>query len=102
MCKACLVHAIQELQKDGRETTALAAGGQVGALAELVAEGQPLLLQQHLEALQGPVERVAQQLDQGHHLEGERNGEGERERTSARDTKRERERERERKRYRGS
>ena len=66
---SCLVHAVQELEEDGGEAAALAAGREVAALAELVAEGEPVLLQQHLEALQGPVERVAQQLHQGHHLE---------------------------------
>lgn len=64
-----LVHAVQELQEDGREAAALAAGAQVAALAELVAEGQPLFLQQHLETLQSPVERIAEQLHQGHHLQ---------------------------------
>lgn len=64
-----LVHAVQELQEDWREAAALAAGAQVAALAELVAEGEPLFLQQHLETLQSSVERVAEQLHQGHHLQ---------------------------------
>lgn len=66
-----LVHTVQELQEDGREAAALAAGAQVAALAELVAKGQPLFLQQDLEALQGPVEGVAQQLHQRYDLQGE-------------------------------
>lgn len=66
-----LVHTIQELQEDGREAAALAAGTQVAPLAELVAKGQPLLLQQHLKTLQSPVERIAQQLHQTHHLRRE-------------------------------
>ena len=36
--KPHLVHTIQELQEDGRETAALAAGTQVAPLAKLVAE----------------------------------------------------------------
>ena len=67
-----LVHTIQELQEDGSEAAALAAGTQVAPLAELVAKGQPLFLQQHLETLQSPVERIAQQLHQRHHLQTER------------------------------
>lgn len=64
-----LVHAVKELQEDGCEAAALAAGAQVAALAELVAEGEPLFLQQHLETLQSPVERITEQLHQGHHLQ---------------------------------
>lgn len=71
-----LVHTVQELQENGREAAALAAGTQVAALAELVAEGQPLLLQQHLETLQSPVEGVAEQLHQTHHLQRGREGGG--------------------------
>ena len=63
-----LVHAVQELQEDGREAAALAAGTQVAPLAELVAEREPLLLQQHLKPLQSAVEGIAEQLHQGHHL----------------------------------
>lgn len=63
------MHAVQELQEDGCEAAALAAGAQVAALAELVAEGKPLFLQQHLETLQSPVERIAEQLHKGHHLQ---------------------------------
>lgn len=70
----CLVHAVEELQEDGCEATALAAGGQVTALAELVSERQPFLLHQDLEALQRPVERVTEQLRQRHHLHEERKG----------------------------
>lgn len=66
-----LVHTVQELQEDGREAAALAAGTQVAPLAELVAEGKPLFLQQHLKTLQSPVERIAEQLHQRHHLQGE-------------------------------
>lgn len=69
--KLHLVHAVQELQEDGSEAAALAAGTQVAPLAELVAEGEPLLLQQHLKALQSPVERITQQLHQRHHLQRE-------------------------------
>lgn len=61
---AHLVHTVQELQEDGCKAAALAAGTQVAPLAELVAEGEPLLLQQHLETLQSPVERITQQLHQ--------------------------------------
>lgn len=52
------MHTVQELQEDGREAAALAAGTQVAPLAELVAKGEPLFLQQHLETLQRPVERI--------------------------------------------
>lgn len=69
--KPHLVHTVQELQEDGREAAALAAGTQVAPLAELVAERQPLFLQQHLKTLQSPVERIAQQLHQRHHLQRE-------------------------------
>lgn len=78
-----LVHAVQELQEDGREAAALAAGAQVAALAELVAEGKPLFLQQHLETLQSPVERVAEQLHQGHHLQTPRESDKEGEQSEA-------------------
>lgn len=64
-----LVHTVQELQEDGREAAALAAGAQVAALAELVAKGKPLFLQQHLETLQSAVEGITEQLHQGHHLQ---------------------------------
>jgi len=67
-----LVHTVQELQEDGREAAALAAGTQVAPLAELVAKGQPLFLQQHLKTFQGPIERIAQQLHQRHHLQRRR------------------------------
>lgn len=63
------MHAVEELQEDGCEAAALAAGGQVTALAELVSERQPFLLHQDLEALQRPVERVTEQLHQRHHLQ---------------------------------
>lgn len=53
-----LVHTVQELQEDGREAAALAAGTQVASLAKLMAKGEPLFLQQHLETLQRPVERI--------------------------------------------
>lgn len=66
-----LVHTVQELQEDRCEAAALAAGTQVATLAELVAEGQPLFLQQHLKTLQSPIERIAQQLHQAYHLQGE-------------------------------
>lgn len=66
-----LVHTIQELQEDRCEAAALAAGTQVATLAELVAKGQPLFLQQHLKTLQSPIERIAQQLHQTYHLQGE-------------------------------
>ena len=74
-----LVDTVQELQEDGREAAALAAGAQVAALAEFVAEGEPLFLQQHLEALQSPVEGIAEQLHQRHHLQGGGDGGGRRE-----------------------
>ena len=67
--KPHLVHTVQELQEDGCKAAALAAGTQVAPLAELVANGQPLFLQQHLKTLQSPVERIAQQLHQRHHLQ---------------------------------
>lgn len=57
-----LVHTIQELQENGCEAAALAAGTQIASLTELMAKGQPLFLQQHLETLQSPVERITQQL----------------------------------------
>lgn len=80
------MHAVQELQEDRREAAALAAGAQVAALAELVSEGEPLFLQQHLETLQGSVERVAEQLHQGHHLRTrESEPEGERRRGESHD-----------------
>lgn len=76
------MHAVQELQEDGCKATALAAGTQVAPLAELVAKGQPLFLQQHLKALQSPVKGIAQELHQRHHLHrgGEKVGETNRKR----------------------
>lgn len=65
------MHTVQELQEDRCEAAALAAGTQVATLAELVAKGQPLFLQQHLKTLQSPIERIAQQLHQTYHLQGE-------------------------------
>lgn len=69
---AHLVHAVQKLQEDGREAAALAAGAQVASLAELVAEGEPLLLQEHLKTFKSAIEGVAQQLHQRRHLKGEK------------------------------
>lgn len=46
-----LVHTVQELEENRCEAASLAAGTQVATLAELVAKGQPLFLQQHLETL---------------------------------------------------
>lgn len=66
------MHTVQELQEDGREAAALTAGTQVASLAEFMAKGEPLLLQQHLKTLQSPVERIAQQLHQRHHLRGDK------------------------------
>lgn len=63
-----LVNTVQELKENRCEAAALAAGTQVATLAELVAKGQPLFLQQHLETLQSPVEGVTEQLHQTHHL----------------------------------
>lgn len=63
-----LVHTVQELEEDGRKAATLAAGAQVAPLAELVAERQPFFLQKDLKTLKSPVERIAQQLHQGHNL----------------------------------
>lgn len=56
---AHLVHTVQKLQKDGCEAAALAAGAQVASLAELVAEGEPLFLQEHLKTFKGAIEGIA-------------------------------------------
>ena len=57
--RADLVNAVEELEEERREGGGLAGGAEGAALAELVSEREPLLLQQQLEALQGAVERVA-------------------------------------------
>lgn len=66
------MHAVQELQENGREAAALTVGTQVAPLAEFVAEGEPFFFQENLEAFQSPVERIAQQLHQRHHLQREK------------------------------
>lgn len=62
------MHTVQELEEDGRKAATLAAGVQVAPLAELVAEREPFFLQKDLKTLKSPVERIAQQLHQGHDL----------------------------------
>lgn len=42
--EAHLVYTVEELKEDGCEAAALTVGTQVTSLAELVAEGEPLLL----------------------------------------------------------
>lgn len=64
------MHAVQELQEDGRKAAALAGQGLRPAVAEAVPEGQPLLLHQQAEALHRPVVGVREQLHQGDHLQG--------------------------------
>lgn len=65
---AHLVHTVQELQEDGCEAAALPSQGVGPAVAEAMAEGQPLLLHQQTEALQRAVEGIREQLHQRHHL----------------------------------
>lgn len=62
------MYAVQELQEDGGEAAALAAQRLCPAVAESVAERQPLLLHQQPEAVKGPVVWIRQQLHQRHHL----------------------------------
>lgn len=62
------MYAVEELQEDGGEAAALAAQRLCSAVAEPVAERQPLLLHQQPEAIKGSVVRIRQQLHQGHHL----------------------------------
>lgn len=66
---------VQKLEEDGGEAAALAAGGQIAALAEFVAEGQPLFLHEHLKAFQRPVERITEKLGERNHLEKEEHNE---------------------------
>ena len=63
-----LVHNVQELQEDGSEAAGLVGSGLVGAMGEAVTKGQPLLLHQCLEALNGAVVWVQQHLRHTHHL----------------------------------
>lgn len=71
-CKAkplqYLVHNVQELQEDGSEAAGLVGSSLVGAMGEAVTKGQPLLLNQSLEALDGAVVGVQQHLCHTHHL----------------------------------
>lgn len=64
-----LVHTVEELQKDGGETTALAAQRLRTPVAEPVAKRQPLLLYQQSETIKSSIVWVRQQLHQGHHLQ---------------------------------
>lgn len=63
--------AVQKLEEKGGEAASLAAGGQIAALAEFVAEGQPLFLHEHLKAFQRPVKRITEKLGERNHLEKE-------------------------------
>lgn len=63
------MHTVQELQEHRREAAALAGKRLCPPVAESVAKRQPLLLHQQPEAIKGPVVRIRQQLDQGHHLQ---------------------------------
>lgn len=65
------MHAIQELQKNRSEATALAAWTQIAPLAEFMAKWEPLFLQEHLKTFQGAIEGIAQQLDQRNNLRRE-------------------------------
>lgn len=67
-----LVHTVEELQEDGGEAAALAGQRLCSAVAEPVAERQPLFLHQQPEAVKCSVVRVRQQLHQGHHLHTEK------------------------------
>ena len=59
-----LVDQVEELQEDGRVGgRALRRGVQRRPVREAVAEGQPVLLHQHAEAVQRPVVRVQAQLN---------------------------------------
>ena len=49
-----LVDDVKELEKDGGEAS-IGAVAQVAPLVEPVTEGQPLLLYEGAEALQGPI-----------------------------------------------
>lgn len=60
---------VKKLEEDGSKAAALAAGGQGATLAEFVAKRQPLFLQKHLKALQGPVEWITEHLREGNHLQ---------------------------------
>ena len=63
------MHAVEKLQEYRSEAAALAGQGLGAAMTEPVAKRQPLLLHQQAEAIEGPVVRVWQKLDQRHHLE---------------------------------
>lgn len=62
------MHAVQELQEDGGEAAALTGQSLSAAVAEPVAERQPLLLYQQPEPVEGSIVRIGEQLDQRDHL----------------------------------
>ena len=63
-----LVYSIQELQEDGAEVRDVSGGSVVAFLGELVAKGEPVLLNEGLEPLHGAVVRVKKDLGQRHNL----------------------------------
>ena len=66
---AYLVNHIQKLQEDGREAAGDGGLRQVTSVGEPVSEGEPLLLHEDSEPLQGAVVRVQAQLGHGRDLQ---------------------------------
>lgn len=62
------MHGVQELEEEGRKPARLGPLQQVGPVQEPVAEGEPLLLHEDPEAVDGAVEGVQAQLRQAAYL----------------------------------
>ena len=64
--------SVKELEEDGTEVVRGGGRGVVAFLRELVPKRYPVLLYEHLEALECAVVGVQQHLSQRHYLEGRR------------------------------
>lgn len=67
-----LPNALEELRKDGRHFlgNGLVLEHVAQTMRELVAEHEPILLDEHLETVNGPVVRVEEESGQSAHLRG--------------------------------
>ena len=64
-----LVHNVEKLEKHRCETTRLVGDRLTAAVGEAMAERKPLLLYEHVQAVDGAVEGIHQDLGDGHDLQ---------------------------------
>ena len=63
------MHNVEKLEKHRCETTRLVGDRLTAAVGEAMAERQPLLLYEHVQAVDGAVEGIHQYLGDGHDLQ---------------------------------